>query len=173
MKKIVIFIATIFALSVGAAAQAGSYFISGDIGQAQSNYTGMVRSNDTSVQLGVGYQYNKNIGVEANYNDLGRIVQVGVSGNSFAYNISGVGTVAVNNKFGLYAKLGYGTATTKSSFGTKANRSDFLYGLGATYSYNDNVDFRASWTKIPLGNGVTMNKGADNIYSLGAVYKFN
>jgi len=174
MKKNLIAVALLAALSASAVASAGEYFIGGDVGSARSSgYTGLTKNSDTAFSLVGGYQYNKNIGVEANYTDLGSLATLTSSVKTKAHGVSAVGTVGVTDSFGLYGKVGYGTARSTISFGGVASRSDFNYGLGATYTFDKNVNFRAGVTHTPVGDGVFMVKGSENVYAIGAVYKFN
>lgn len=42
---------------------------------------------------------------------------------------------------------------------------------GKTQNIGQCIAAPVSWTRVALGDGVNVFKGADNIYALGAVYK--
>lgn len=175
MKKTILTVGMLAALSTSALATAGDFYVGGDIGSArESGMTGMNKVTDTAFSLVGGYQYNKNLGIEANYTDFGTLTDLtGVSAKTTQYGLSAVGAIGVTDTIGLYAKVGYGSAKTTANVGVSDTRTDINYGLGATYAVNSAIDVRASWTHTPIGKGVNIVKASEDVYALGVVYKFH
>jgi len=147
-----------------------------------------VDNTDTGWKLFGGYQINKNIGFEAAYVNLGSVTanatyatlagsplrsKVDVDG----FQLSAVGTLPLNDTFAVFGKVGAfisksdGTATSSvGSASASANNTDWTYGLGGNWQFNQNIGLRAEWERFQ-GLGTSKSGDAD-LYSLGIVYNF-
>src|SRR5690349_15288538 len=120
MKKLTIVLSSVAALAtaVPAAAQdqsrmrnaLSSLYVVGDIGQSKfkdacNGLTGC-DDKDTQRNLFAGYQFNRNLGVELGYHELGSVSIPGASIDAKAWEIDAVGTVPLTEKFSAYGKLG-------------------------------------------------------------------
>ena len=125
-----------------------------------------------------GYQYNKNLAVEAQFTGLGKATDV--AGNSIkadALSLSAVGILPLDDSFELLGKLGVASTKTKSS-GLATNlgttRTGVTYGIGAQYNVNHNLGLRLVWDRYSVATsnaGVKTNTNA-NVVAVAAVYKF-
>lgn len=127
----------------------------------------------------VGYKFNKNLAVEGQYGGLGKVkTTAGGNAKADAASLSVVGMEPVGDRFGLYGKLGYADAKTKTSdFGANgASRSAPTYGLGAQYNINPLVGVRLGWDHygVATKDALTGAKddSHDNVASLNAVFNF-
>lgn len=125
-----------------------------------------------------GYQYNKNLAVEAQFTGVGKAVDV--AGNSVkadALSLTAVGLLPVTDSFELLGKLGVASTKTTSSVGAAnqgASRTGVTYGLGAQYNVSQNLGLRLVWDRYAVATtaaGLKTNSNA-NVVALAAVYKF-
>ncbi|MFA6972543.1 MAG: porin family protein [Gallionella sp.] len=127
-----------------------------------------------------GYQYNKNLAVEAQFTGVGKSRDVaGSSLKADALSLTAVGLLPLNDSFELLGKLGVASAKTKSSAAATnlgATRTGLTYGIGAQYNVNQNLGLRLVWDRYALATsnattGVKTNANAD-VVTVAAVYKF-
>jgi hypothetical protein len=86
-KLVVIGLALAGACTVSAAAEPGSFFINGNIGQATWHDSGFSNKTDTSSALRLGYSWQSDtteFGLEGGYVDLGRATGTVYAGNARA-----------------------------------------------------------------------------------------
>lgn len=173
--------------------QSNADYSSGDLKSAleAQGATGVVASvdnTDTGWKLFGGYQLNKNIGFEAAYVNLGSLTgsatYTAPAGSPYRTNvdvdgfqISVVGTLPLNGAFAVFGKVGAffsnseGTdATSLATANASADNTDWTYGLGANWQFNQNIGLRAEWERFQ-GLGISKSSDAD-LYSLGAVFSF-
>lgn len=138
-------------------------------------------TSDTGYKIFLGYDFNKNWGLEFGYVDLGKYefsgtyLGVPVRGDAkiTAYNLGVVGTYPINNNFGIFGKLGAYAWDTKASVssgsvGARASDSgtNVYGGLGLKYNFTTNFSIRGEWERY---------HDSDNpidLYSVGFAYKF-
>jgi OOP family OmpA-OmpF porin len=202
------------ALWAGAAqAQSQGWYIGAGAGQSKANngacsdLSGVFdpgfscSSNDTSTgwKLFAGYQFNPNFAIEGGYVDLGNfkasasgtvaLVPVTANGSNKAsgFSLDAVGTLPVNEEFGLIGRVGVfawtldSTATATSTFGppgATATESDkpsgtgLDFGIGVKYDFNSTVGVRAEWQRfMSIGNDNTGKSDVD-LLSASLVYRF-
>jgi OOP family OmpA-OmpF porin len=125
-----------------------------------------------------GYQYNKNLAVEAQFTGAGKATDI--AGNTVkadALSLTAVGLLPLSDSFELLGKLGVASAKTTSSAGATnlgASRTGLTYGLGAQYNVTQNLGIRLVWDRYAVATvnaGVKTNANA-NVMTVGAVYKF-
>jgi OmpA-OmpF porin, OOP family len=150
---------------------------------------------DVGYRLFGGYQLHKYVAVEAAYVDLGKfgfrtdVVPTGaLSGamNISGFEVAAVGTLPINERFGLFARVGAFSNETKTSYNgtgsvevitgaeTQRKRSTRLsYGAGVMFAINKNFSLRGEWSRYAkLGSAFTGGKTDANLYSLGVVFRF-
>lgn len=197
MKK-TLAIALLSATAATAFAADSGFYAGVNLGQSRSGnpYPGMsqTKSSDTAVGVLAGYQFSKNVGVEAFYTDAGKY-QVAdnagsLSGKTNALGLAAVGTLPLSDAFSMYAKLGYAQTKGSSAFtaapGSRnqsldvgsATRSAATYGLGGVYNVSPALGIRFGWDRYaasaldPTGVSVVTTNYNVDVYSLGAVFKF-
>jgi OOP family OmpA-OmpF porin len=181
MKKI----AAVVLLSVVAApvfaADAG-FYAGVTLGSGKPNVTpsALVISKSSNFIYGglAGYQYNKNLAVEAQFTGVGKATDI--AGNTVkadALSLTAVGLLPLNDSFELLGKLGVAsTKTTTSGLGANlgTSRTGLTYGLGAQYNVTPNLGLRLVWDRYAVATtnaGIKSNANA-NVMTLGAVYQF-
>lgn len=133
------------------AAQAEGVYARANIGQSEYSAGGSV--HETAWALGIGYDFDKNFGVELGYFDLGKLsgnaqLPLGygsVSGSASAevITLAGVGSWNVTDDFSVFGKLGVAYDRLKAS-GTATE----VGGASATVSVSE------SYTKPYVAVGV-------------------
>lgn len=137
-------------ISAPAFADAGGWFVGGDVGRSSYSDAALTQSNATSVDLNLGYNYNKNLGVEVAYADLGRVYVGAVPVKAKEASMSALVAYPINgSNFGLYGRLGYGVADLNTG-NTSARHDGLIYGAGVSYRLNDNYSLRAGVNRYPL-----------------------
>ena len=146
---------------------------------------------DTAWKLLGGYQFNRHLAVEAGYTDLGEVGVSGVlSGVSVrgtvevtAFELMGVGSIPLMDRFSLYGKLGLYHAETKQnvtgSLGTvtvtdndKEKNTDLTFAFGARFDITRNLGVRAEWQRyLDVGGGEIGEDDVD-VLSVGLLYRF-
>jgi OOP family OmpA-OmpF porin len=182
MKKIAsILLLSVIATPVFAASNDG-FYVGGTLGSGKPGITsaaGLTKNSDFVYGGLLGYQYNRNLAVEAQFTGIGKVTDVaGQTSKGDAFSLSAVGSFPVTRDFDLYGKLGVSSAKTTSSagFATQGStRSGLAFGLGGQYGISNNVALRFGWDRYPAATqtaaGVKTNVNA-NVISVGAVFKF-
>ena len=127
----------------------------------------------------VGYQYNKNLAVEAQFTGVGKATDVaGNTAKADALSLTAVGLLPLNDSFELIGKLGVASAKTTSAGVTATNlsatRTALTYGLGAQYNVNQNLGLRLVWDHygVATTNAGFKANGNASVVTVGAFYKF-
>jgi len=202
-------VATILSVSM-ASAFAGDWYAVGSIGQSKvkdgnkseidsglvsAGVTGLSSSldeKDTGYKLQLGYKFTPNWAIEGGYVDLGKFkynatftggganAEVKASG----WNIAGVGTVPINDRFSLFGKLGLIDAKVKGSVtatgpggtasgNTSSTKSKANWGIGANYGVSKAWGLRAEWERFSkLGDKNTTGESDVDLLSVGVVFNF-
>ena len=138
------------------------WYIGGHVGQADWD---RANDEDTSIRLLGGYQFNKSVAAEFGYTDLGSVA--GGSAKGKAFDLVGVGTIPLGNRFGVYGKLGFAWSEIKG-FGQNESGLELTYGFGGSFDFSPTVSFRAEWQKYPdAGDGLT----DIDVMSLGVIFR--
>ncbi len=158
------------------------------IGLPAAGFVGSCDQKDTAWKVFGGYQFNRHIGVELGYTDLGeanaagtiRGVPVTANAEAKAIEIVAVGTLPINDRFSVYAKAGMYrwdidaravVGGVPTGIGDKGN--DFTYGFGLNFHINRNVAIRAEWQRYnEVGEDTTTGRSDVNVMSAGVVFKF-
>ena len=116
--------------------------------------------NDTTTayRFGLGYQVNKNVGVEAGYLDAGKVnvsgtylgVPVSAAATMSGFQLSAIGSVPISNEFALLGKAGIALIDGKRTYSEPGysesanySNSNFTFGFGARFKANDKIAIRA------------------------------
>lgn len=152
-------------------------------------------TRDTGFRVFGGYQLHRYIAIEGAYVDLGSFgfkTDVSPTGSLSGdmkisgFEVSAVGTLPINDQFGVYARVGALAGETKTSYTgagsvqvliggeTQKKRSTQLsYGAGLAYNFNSKFSVRGEWARYTkLGSILTGGETDANLYSLGLVYRF-
>ena len=146
-----------------------------------------VSCDDTSGAYGVfgGYQFNKYLGAELGYTDLGEVTASGLGTTETikvkGIELLGVGTFPINPQFEVYGKVGVffwdlkdSCAGTLCGFSSQSDTgTDLTYGLGAKFNFTKNVGVRVQYQRYKdIGNEATTGKDDVDVISVGVVFKF-
>jgi OmpA-OmpF porin, OOP family len=165
------------------------WYVGGSIGQSKIDCsTGGVAGvscddSDTAFRVLGGYQFNKYLGAELGYADLGKatISGAGLSASveAKAWDLVGVGRLPLADRFSLFGKLGMYRADSDLSSNTPLipassdTNTDITYGVGAQYDFNKNLGVRAEWQQYKkVGSDSTGGEGDVDVMSIGVVYRF-
>lgn len=171
---------------VQAAPIAGTGFLLGlDVGQAEAGkYCDNVAncdSADISIRGSVGYLFNPQLGVELGYTSFGTLFDatdssVSAKQEASAWTIGVLGTVPINDQFGLLGHVGMAIYDLTNS-GTvqgvpveEKNSTKPYLGIGLKYDLSDSFALRAEYQLYTDISGV--NNVTDNVHGLyaGAVF---
>jgi OOP family OmpA-OmpF porin len=158
------------------------WFVGGSVGQSKLNFScptgNSCDDTDTAFRVFGGYNFNKYFGAELGYADFGKATfsTAGLSGEAkaAAWDVMAVGTLPIGDKFGVYGKLGWYRADTKSTgiVGASSDtNSDFTMAVGGQFNFNKNLGMRAEWQQYnKVGNE---NRHGDvDVISVGVVWAF-
>ena len=149
------------------------------------------RDRDTAYKIYGGYQFNKYIGLEGGYFDLGKF---GFTANTLplgtlngttrmrGFNLDAVGTLPLSEKFSALGRIGINNAQTRDAFTgtgavnvTNSNPSkrdtNYKLGVGLQYAFNDALAMRGEIERYRVNDAIG-NKGHVDVFSVGLVYSF-
>jgi OOP family OmpA-OmpF porin len=145
-------------------------------------------ATDTTWQVFVGYQFNRYLAVEAGYSDLGEAttgatlagVLVTHRIKTKVWDLVGVGSVPVTDKFSLYVKGGVyrydaDAVTTGAVVGTSsATGTEFTIGAGVQYAFFNNLAARFEVQRYndTSGGAIGAQKEHITVWRLAGRYKF-
>jgi OmpA-OmpF porin, OOP family len=176
------------ALSIPAYAADSGWFLFGSAGMTKYKDKDptppgiSVDDSDIGFKLGGGYMFNKYLGFEAAYVDLGKekFTAPGFSADATASGevVSALGVWPINEQFSLLGRVGAINATVKVSGGGQSVKSTdvkLTYGVGGAFNLNKQFSVRLEWDRYDkLGNSDPNSTGESDVdlISLGVVYKF-
>ncbi len=207
MKKAVFAAVAAAALSLPSLAFA-QFYVGGSLGQNSARFdsndfaTGLAAvtetqdKKETAYKLFVGYDFSKFLAVEAGYANLGtptyRYAFGAFTGaaemDQSALFVAAKGTFAVNERFGVFGKLGLTrnkaevTGSTNSPaldalvgtpFSASKSKVRPLIGIGAEWNMNKNLSLRAELEDFgKFGDTNTTGVTKARLFSIGAAYRF-
>jgi len=171
--------AAAIALPTQAANEAGPY-IGADVGQghvdAHSGFGGSASGDATAWGIFGGYQFNPYVGAELGYRDFGstNLDNFGSSSKAHAVQGSVIGTLPVNDIFGVYGRLGVAAVHFNSSnSGIDTDKTTSVVGLGTSFKVSHQVKIRAEYDYYPR---IDVDGFGDNAklstWTVGASYAF-
>jgi OOP family OmpA-OmpF porin len=176
--------------SAQAPESAAGLYVGGSVGQSSFDKDivhgridqGTVDTSHTGFKVFGGYQFNKNVGLEVTYLDLGKASYDGawgpdpVTGGKVevtGVNLSAIGSWPVVPNLDVFGKIGLlsweGTVSDVYLGLPSSGRNegtDVSFGLGASWHITKNVSARLEWERFRVDD-----TDAD-LFSVGAVYKF-
>lgn len=185
-------------------AQDSGWYVGASAGQSKgkdscpSFVPGGTICDDTGSAYGVssGYQFNKYLGAELGYTDLGENNAISSADSATmkvkGVELLGVGTFPINPQFEVYGKVGVffwdldascaGTCSTfgpggGSGLGGPGSQSDsgtdLTYGLGAKLNLTKNVGVRVQYQRYKDidSSAITGGKSDIDVISVGIVFK--
>ena len=203
-------IGTLMTLSAApAAAQEGGYYYGGlSLGKSQAKIdeeritarllasglttTGMSKDErDTAFKLFGGYQFNRNLAVEAGYFNLGKFgftsttTPAGTLNGQIklqGFNLDLVGTLPLTENLSAIGRVGAQRASARDSFsGTGAvtvlnanphkSEVNYKFGAGLQYAFSPSLLMRAEAERYRINDAVG-NHGGVNLFSVSLVIPF-
>lgn len=140
--------------------------------------------SDTAWRFFGGYQFNRNLGVELAYANLGAASASGAGGASARYEVNawdltGVGFIPMTAQFSFLAKLGIYRADVDSrgntgTFSGNQNEKNtgITFGFGAQYMLGRSLGLRAEWQRYGNVGGSATGEDDLNVYTAGVLYRF-
>lgn len=190
MKKLLIGLTLLMGATV-AAAQDQGFYVGGHIGQSMYRSTcdelggpGIsCDDKDTAWKILGGYQFDRRFAVEIGYTNLGEVSARGPGGTASAeasaFEIVGVGTLAINEKFAVYGKLGVyrgevdGRINTFTVTGSASeSNTDITGGFGVRFNLTRNVALRGEWQRYPDMGGPDVGEDDIDVISIGVLFRF-
>jgi len=162
----------------------------GGLGIGQSTFVGACdgisspdscEEKDTAWKIFGGYQFNRNFAGEFGYTDLGKttlsLAGFGSASNAVTgFELTGVGSVPVNEQLSVYGRLGFflWNADLKGLFGSaSASGMGVTFGFGASFNLATNAALRLEWQRYKdVGDPVTTINGDIDLIGAGLVLKF-
>jgi hypothetical protein len=166
------------------------------------NFSDSIEDSDIGFQAAFGYRFNRYLAAELALVQLGdtsvkaaadmdfgdgvfRPASATVSFSAGGPLISAVGILPVSDRFEFFGRVGYLFTTAKREillradgdnvgFGsTKGDSQDLVYGVGASFHFNQVYSFRLEYLKLDgLGDEDTSGTEDLNMYGLGVVVRF-
>ena len=155
-------------VSAGALAQKQAtqgFYIGGDFGNVDID--GL--DDSTGWKILGGYQINRNFAVEGAYASLFDKEIQGVNVEVTAFELVGVASFPLADKFSVFGKLGFAMWEAEASaFGISASDdgTDLTYGVGLQYDLTPKFAVRGQWQRYDID-------GDDaDMLSIGLIYRF-
>lgn len=184
-----ILIVLALAAPLPAAAQERLY-VGASLGSAKSKNTcegiiGTCDDQDTAYKLFGGYEFNRNVAVEAGYGYLGDVTATGTfqgqpldfEVTNKALDVSAIFTAPFSERFAIFGRLGVyrSQVELRGSLGPLQGgdqNSAFTWGAGVRIGFGRALAVRAEWQHYPNIGG--SNAGVDDIdyMSLGLILGF-
>lgn len=145
-------------VSTGALAQLATvpgFYIGAEVGQADFG-----SDDDTAFKFIGGYQFHRNIAVEAGY---GMLYDRG-GAEVTALELVAVGMFPVMDRLSVIGKLGFANVDVETPLGSD-DKTELTYGVGVQYDFTRNLGARAQWQRYDTDQEV-------DLLSVGIVYRF-
>jgi OOP family OmpA-OmpF porin len=150
------------------------------------------KETDTAWKFFGGYKFHPNFSAELGYTDFGKAKLSGTIGGiavnsdlkANAWELDGIGSWPLGNKFSIYGKLGLyrakmdGAATAAAggiSASTSASETNtgLTFGVGGTYDITPTIAARLEFQRYnDVGSNDVAGKGDLDVISIGALFKF-
>jgi OmpA-OmpF porin, OOP family len=152
-----------------------SVYLGGTIGQSESkdgcNNVPNCDDKDTAWRILGGYQFNRYFAAELGYHDLGEASTPAGAVEGTAWELVGIGSYPIVDKFSVYGKLGLYRGELEAP-GAEETNSDLTYGVGLQYDFLKNVGVRGEWQRYSKMGGGNITETDVDVLSVGVVYRF-
>lgn len=129
---------------------------------------------DVGGKIYIGGQFNRWLGLEAGYVNVGELERNGGDTSAHGLNVSLVGTVPFNDVFSAFAKVGttYGWTKTEGAVGATGKRDDFglSYGAGLGFSLSPRTQLLVEWDRHDFK--FVDQRAEVDMYSVGLRFRF-
>ncbi len=164
LLSITILLLTVMAVPT-VSAQGGGPYVGGTLGSSDDE---VLDQTGSSFKIFGGYQFTKNIAVEAALVDLGEFDFLGLPNAleqwGLAYGI--VGIVPVGHNGAVFAKAGFFDWSVDYLSRTVDEGTDLTLGVGAEYGF-DNWGVRVEWERFS-----DVSDADVDLFSAGVIYRF-
>jgi OOP family OmpA-OmpF porin len=139
--------------------------------------------SDNGPRVEIGYEFNKNFGVELGYTSFGTVFDsndnsLNVRQKSNAITLSALGTIPVNDWFGVFGRLGYARYDTNNTGEIEGvpikdeNGNTPFWGAGVKFNLNEQFAIRVEYQNYRDLSDQPGHK--DDVHGLfaGGVYRF-
>lgn len=161
-KKIVLSTALLLAANVAFAANDGVY-VGVDAGSTKIDD---VSGRHSSFGAFGGYQFSKELAVEAGYRRLASFTIFGADVDTKQTALSLVGSTSITKELDFFGRVGYNKLSVSASargYTGSGSDSGALFGVGLGYHFTENVSARVEWQRVA--------KDTSNL-NAGLVFKF-
>ncbi|TDG11272.1 hypothetical protein E2F43_18935 [Seongchinamella unica] len=151
------------------------FYAGASIGQATiDGCDGLTKCDDedTGWKVFGGWEFNRNIAIEAAWVDFGEVSgSIGeskVSAEVDGWVLAGKGMLPLTEQFSVFAKLGmimWDVEGSGAASGIDDDGTDLVYGLGAQYMFTDRFGVVGEWEWYDIDNDI-------DLFSIGALIKF-
>lgn len=154
-------------------ALAEGFYAAGELGQAKWKVDSESK-NDTAFGVAGGYKFNDIFAVELGYRDLGGVSESDedgkVSVDFTALQLSVIANAAINDKVGIYGRLGMADLKLKVSVpGDSASdsKNKAVFGVGAGYAVSQTVSLFVEYDQYAKYEDLKIST-----FSVGAKFQF-
>lgn len=148
-----------------ASAQDTGWYLGAGAGTSDVDVSGF--DDDTGTKLSVGYRFNRNLGLEGGFTDLGEFDAAGSSVEIDGFQIVGVYSLpAVGEKVSVFGKAGFYGWDGETASGLSDNGTDAAFGLGVQYGAGDWA-VRGEWERFDIDGDDVDLISASIVYSFG------
>lgn len=161
------------------------WYAGGSLGQSKAkdaDCTGFVSCDDkdSAWKIFGGYEINRNFAVELGYTDLGEFTASGPGAarqsiEATAWELVGVGSIPIADRFSLYGKVGGYRADSEGRAGALSadeSNTGLTFGVGAQYDFTRTVGVRAEWQRYNDVGGGQIGESDLDVLSVGVRVKF-
>jgi OmpA-OmpF porin, OOP family len=146
-----------------------------DIASSAANSGATYHNSDVAWKAFGGYEFNKNVALEASYINLGSYALS--NGNTIepaGWGISLVGTIPLGSNVSLLGRLSeYRMRQKMNPSGVADDTWSPSVGVGLKYNFNPNFFGRAEYERIwSMGSNEQTVSNDSHVYTLGLGYKF-
>ena len=190
MKKVRAGILALLASST-AMAQDKGWYVGGALGQGKakdfcnglSGGTVSCDDTDTTVKAMGGYQFSRNLALEAGLMNAGTVEARGPGGRITVETgiLEGVavGILPLGEQFSVFGKLGLYTSVVDTTIATflvnsteRKTNSDLTFGVGLGWVFTPKFQLRAEWQRYKDVDAGDLGKSDADVISLGLLYRF-
>lgn len=129
---------------------------------------------DVGGKIYIGGQFNRWLGLEVGYVNVGELKRNGGDTSAQGVNLSLVGSVPINDVFSAFAKVGttYGWTKTRGDVGDTGKKDDFglSYGAGLGFNLTPRTQLLVEWDRHDFK--FVDQRAEVDLYSVGLRFRF-